>query len=176
MQACSSEPGNAFFPDKVELLVQLKPCHVGHSLTCGWRVMRMTPVSHKCSFGSSTAATWQDNHGTTMLTCTRGETDLVTAVRHARHARCQKRSRRWQRGNIYSVHATCGAVRSPCPAHQQCVGSKAPYLQQVERGGIQKEERYEAEDPHQLVHHGLPAHIPQRCPTIPAWHRRMPDA
>jgi hypothetical protein len=28
-------------------------------ITCGWRVMRMTPVSHRCSFGSSTAATWR---------------------------------------------------------------------------------------------------------------------
>lgn len=36
------------------------PTEHDFGVTCGWRVMRMMPVSHMCSLGSSTAATCMD--------------------------------------------------------------------------------------------------------------------
>lgn len=44
-------------------LLPIQRVCAAHQIPCptiwGWRVMRMMPVSHMCSFGLSTAATWQ---------------------------------------------------------------------------------------------------------------------
>lgn len=129
-------------------------------IICGWRVMRMIPVSHMCSLGSSTAAT-----------CKRAESRAgfwATDEGAPRQATppnpvCVRKCVFCWVGSGGSTGGSFHLQAWPKPIRPK---STRTHLQDVEGGGVEEVEGDEAQRPHQLVHARHAAHVPQRNAVV----------
>jgi hypothetical protein len=100
--------------------------------------MRMMPVSHMCSLGSSTAATWRQQG--TAKPMSQDDAGLLPMAQASRTA-----------GRLL-VWAGTSDVMLPMHAGRAVRAELGTHLQDVEGGGVEEVEGEEGQAPHQLVH------------------------